>query len=98
MNVKLSSEPSPSLIVTMASSNIASISASPLTLTFDNVCPGAQCWSTNQTVTLNGIEDANQSSESVTISASAPATTGASLNFTTIENDTSVGIIRRLCE
>jgi hypothetical protein len=90
MNVKLSSEPSPSLIVTMASSNIASISASPLTLTFDNVCPGAQCWSTNQTVTLTGAEDANQSSESVTISASAPATTGASLNFTTIENDTSV--------
>ncbi|HMW08622.1 MAG TPA: hypothetical protein PK079_24190, partial [Leptospiraceae bacterium] len=90
MNVKLSSEPSPSLTVTLSSSNAGAISVSPLTLTFDNVCPGAQCWSANQSVTLTGVEDANQTSETVTISASAPSATSASLDFKTIENDTGI--------
>ncbi|MBK8395767.1 MAG: hypothetical protein IPL26_11095 [Leptospiraceae bacterium] len=90
LNVKLTAEPSPSLIVTLATSNSASVALSTTTLTFTNVCPSVNCWSSNQSVTLTGVEDGNQSSEVVAISASAPAATGDSLNFTTIENDTSV--------
>ena len=44
-NVKLSQEPSPSLVVSFASSNVASATVAPASVTFDNVCPGANCWS-----------------------------------------------------
>jgi hypothetical protein len=88
IDVKLSAEPSPSTTVTLATSNAGSVSLSTTTLTFNNVCPGAQCWSSNQTVTLNGVEDVNETSENVTISATAPSVTSASSSFDTIENDT----------
>jgi hypothetical protein len=88
LDVKLSAEPSPTTTVTLATSNAGSVSLSTTTLTFDNVCPGPQCWSSNQTITLTGVEDVNETSENVTISATAPSVTSASSVFDTIENDT----------
>ncbi|HMW08224.1 MAG TPA: hypothetical protein PKC94_24320, partial [Leptospiraceae bacterium] len=86
-NVKLTAEPSPSLTVTLASGTVGSVSLATTTLTFDNVCPGAQCWSSNQTVTMNGVEDVNETSETVSITATAPSATSASFNIDTADND-----------
>ena len=49
--------------------------------------PVQNCWSANQTVTLTGVEDVNETSENVTISATALSVTSASSAFDTIENE-----------
>jgi hypothetical protein len=86
-NVKLSQEPSPSLVVSFASSNVASATVAPASVTFDNVCPGANCWSSLKTITVTGVEDINETTETVTITASAPAVPNSTLNFDTTDND-----------
>ncbi|MBK9502482.1 MAG: hypothetical protein IPO06_24495 [Leptospiraceae bacterium] len=69
--------------MSLAPGTVGSVSLSTTTLTFDNVCPGPNCWSSNQTVTLTGVEDVNETSENVTISATAPSVTSASFQFDT---------------
>ena len=86
-NVKLAQEPTPTLIVSLASGTVGSVTVGTASITFDNVCPGANCWSTNQVVALTGVEDVNETSETVTITATAPATPNATFNIDTVEND-----------
>ncbi|MBK8395769.1 MAG: hypothetical protein IPL26_11105 [Leptospiraceae bacterium] len=87
-NLRLTQEPSPSLTVNLSSSIAGSVSLSAASFTFDNVCPGPNCWSTNQIITVNGLEDINETSETSIITASAAAVTTVAQNYTTIENDT----------
>jgi hypothetical protein len=85
--VKLGAEPTPSLVVSLASGTVGSVSLGTASITFDNVCPGPNCWSTAQTVTMSGVEDVNETTETVAITATAPATTNATFNIDTADND-----------
>jgi hypothetical protein len=85
ISVKLAYDPGTPYQVTLASSNPSSVSVSPGTLTFTSAN-----FSTNQTVTLTGVEDANQTSESITITASGTGVSNQTLSYTTIENDTTI--------
>ncbi|MBP7282686.1 MAG: hypothetical protein KBA66_13975, partial [Leptospiraceae bacterium] len=87
-NLRLTQEPTPSLTVNLVSSISGSVSLSAASFTFDNVCPGPNCWSTNQVITVTGVEDVNETSETSVITASAAAVTSVTHNYTTIENDT----------
>jgi len=55
--IRLTSEPTSSVTVPITSSNTAEGTVSPTSVTFDNVCPGANCWSTDQTITITGVDD-----------------------------------------
>jgi hypothetical protein len=85
--VKLGAEPTPSLVVSLASGTVGSLTLGTANITFDNVCPGPNCWSTAQTVTMTGVEDVNETTETVAVTATAPATTAASFNIDTADND-----------
>ena len=85
ISVKLAYDPGTPYQVTLASSNPSSVSVSPGTLTFTSAN-----FSTNQIVTLTGVEDANQTSESITITASGMNVSNQTLSYTTIENDTTI--------
>lgn len=54
--VDLSSAPSAAVTVSLSAGS--NVSLTPTSLTFDSVCPGAQCWSTPQTVTITAVDDA----------------------------------------
>ncbi len=86
-NVRLSAEPVTSLTVTLSSGTASALTVSPNSITFDDVCPGANCWSTDRTLTMTGVEDANTTAETVTIPASAPAVTNALFTIDTVDND-----------
>ncbi len=56
--VVLNSAPlSPVTLSTISSPDTGEVTVSPSSLTFDNVCPGVQCWNTPQTVTVTGVDD-----------------------------------------
>ncbi|MCZ8157456.1 MAG: hypothetical protein O9264_15135, partial [Leptospira sp.] len=55
--IRLTSEPTSSVTIPITSSNTAEGTVSPTSVTFDNVCPGANCWSTDQTITITGVDD-----------------------------------------
>ncbi|GBF51722.1 hypothetical protein LPTSP4_32600 [Leptospira ryugenii] len=56
--IQLSSQPTASVTIPLTSSNLTEGTVSPSTLVFDGNCPGANCWSTAQTVTITGVDDA----------------------------------------
>ena len=89
-DVRLNAEPSPSLVVSFASNIPASAVTAVPSVTFDNVCPGVNCWSTNKTITINGLEDVNQSLENIVITSTAPATPTVNSNYTTLDNDITI--------
>ena len=89
LDVKLSAEPSPSTTVTIATSNAGSVSLSTTTLTFDNVCPGANCWEHKSNCNSHWYRRCKRNfRECYHLSATAPSVTSASSSFDTIENDT----------
>ncbi|MBK8395768.1 MAG: hypothetical protein IPL26_11100 [Leptospiraceae bacterium] len=83
LDVQLSAPPAAPLTVTIVSNTIGAVTVGPASLIFT-----AANYNVNQTVTLTGVEDANETSEVVTISATAPLVTGASVDYDTVENDT----------
>ncbi|MDH4263261.1 MAG: hypothetical protein OEV78_09485, partial [Spirochaetia bacterium] len=54
---------------------------SPASLSFDSVCPGATCWSTPHTVTINGVNDAIADGNKVFTITSNAITSTAILPF-----------------
>jgi hypothetical protein len=85
MGVRLAFSPGvgQSLTVTISSSDTTSVTVSPSTLTFTD-----SNFATVQNVTLTGVEDANETSDTVTISVSANGVNTGTRVVTTIENDT----------
>jgi hypothetical protein len=55
--VALSTPPTASVTIPILSGDTSEATVSPASLTFDNVCPGVQCWSTAQMVTVTGVDD-----------------------------------------
>ncbi|MCB1176601.1 MAG: hypothetical protein KDK36_03375 [Leptospiraceae bacterium] len=88
ISVKLTQDPTTPLAVNLSSDTTSSVTIDTSSLIFDSTCPGVNCWSNNRSVTLTGVEDGNESSENVTISASATAVDTVTYNVTTIKNDT----------
>lgn len=57
-SIVLNSEPAGTVILsTISSGTPTEVDVSPAFVTFDNVCPGANCWSTPKTVTVTGVND-----------------------------------------
>ena len=75
--VKLGAEPTPFTCRLTRIGNYRVFTYNFGSITFDNVCPGPNCWSTAQTVTMTGVEDVNETTETVAITATAPATPNA---------------------
>jgi len=88
MTVALTKDPSGSLIVNLNSDTTNSVTVSPASLTFTTAN-----YNTPQNVTLTGVEEtspANETSETVIITASASGVASQTRNITTIENDTTI--------
>jgi hypothetical protein len=83
LNVKLNQKPKENIVVSLTSDINTSVTVNPTTLTFT-----PQNYSLAQVVTLNSLEDLNETSETVTISAIASGIANGTYIVTTIENDT----------
>ena len=66
--VKLATEPSSNVTVTVSSDETGAATVSPASLTFTT-----SNWNTNQTVTVSGVNDTDTADESLTVSLSATA-------------------------
>ncbi|MBP7281882.1 MAG: DUF1566 domain-containing protein [Leptospiraceae bacterium] len=85
IGMALSNQPTSTFTVNLSSSNTSSVAVSPSSLTFDS-----GNYTTVQNVTLTGVEDANQTSETVTITASGSGVSNQTRDVTTVENDTTI--------
>ena len=83
INVKLTQDPSTPLTVNLTSSNTSSVSLSASTVTLTS----ANYNTTGVNVTLTGVEDANESTETVTITASS-GSYSSNIQIATQDNDT----------
>ncbi|WP_420622836.1 cadherin-like beta sandwich domain-containing protein [Candidatus Poriferisodalis sp.] len=82
IEVRLATEPSAAVTMTIASADTAVATASPATLTF-----GTTSWSTARTVTIAGTDDTNTSDDSTTITLTA---TGG--DYDTVTADVAVTV------
>ncbi|MCB1174420.1 MAG: hypothetical protein KDK39_12690 [Leptospiraceae bacterium] len=98
--IALTSSPTANVQVTVASSNAANAEVNggaSVVLNFDNVCPGANCWSTPQTVTISALDDAvAEGAHSSVISHTLVSGDGSyngmavpNVNFGITDNDTA---------
>ena len=85
ISVVLTNQPSPSLTVNFVSSDTNALTLSPSSLTFTNAN-----YTTAQTITVTGVEDANMVSENVIITATATGATTATRTVSTVENDVTI--------
>ena len=85
ITVKLSKDPSTNVIVNLTSSVSTSLSIGNSSLLFTSLN-----YSIPQTVTINGLQDSNQTSETVIISATSSGITTANWNIVCIEDDTTI--------
>ena len=85
VTVKLSKEPSSNVSVSLVSSVATSLSLTTSTLVFTSLN-----YSIPQTITVNALQDANQNSETVVISATATGIVTATWNIVCIEDDTTI--------
>lgn len=84
MAVSLTQSPTGNLIVNISSSDpVITISPTSLTFTTEN-------FSTAQNFTLTAVEDANATSENITITASATGVSSQSSSVVAIDNDTTI--------
>lgn len=81
-NVRLAAQPVANVIVTLSSANTAKATISPPTLTFST-----SNWNTPQTVTVNGVNDADVVNESVNMSVASTSLTTRSVTVTVIDDD-----------
>jgi len=77
--VVLTSEPTATVTITATADAQTRVDgAATANLTFDNVCPGANCWSTAKTITVSSVDDAVvEGAHSGTITHSAASTDGS---------------------
>lgn len=85
ISVVLTNQPSPSLTVNFVSSDTNALTLSPSSLTFTNAN-----YTTAQTITVTGVEDANMVSENIIITATATGATTATRTVSTVENDVTI--------
>jgi hypothetical protein len=55
--IRLSLAPSAPVTIPIVSSDTAEATVSSTSLMFNATCPGANCWSTDQTITVTGVDD-----------------------------------------
>lgn len=55
--IHLSSQPTAMVTIPLSSSNTNEGTLSQASVQFDNACPGANCWSNPQTITITGVDD-----------------------------------------
>ncbi len=80
--VRLSAQPTANLTVSIASSDNGAATVSPATLTFT-----AGNYTTPQTVTVSGVQDADTANEAVTLTVSAPSITPATIALTVTDDE-----------
>lgn len=73
------------VVVTVATSDLAAVGRTPTSLTFTS-----GNWDVAQTVTVSGVEDADTTNESETITLSAAGVTGATVTVDVMDNDAVV--------
>lgn len=81
LSVSLTKEPSSDVIVNLSSNNTSSLTLASSSLTFTSTN-----YSTPQSVVINSLQDANQTSETVTITASSSGITSATWNVLCIDD------------
>lgn len=80
--VRLNAQPSANVTVTVSSQNTSKATVAPGSLTFTPVN-----WNTYQTATVNGVNDANTTNESVTTTMSSPGLSNQTLTVTVTDDD-----------
>lgn len=83
VSVRLSFQPASNVTVTLTSSNLSAATANPTTLMFTSTN-----YDTAQTVTITGVQDANLTQESATITASSSGAASASTAVIINDDDT----------
>ncbi len=82
--VRLAANPNGTVTVNLASSDTGAATVAPATLTFT-----AANFGTDQTVTVTGVQDADQTNETVTITASGAGAPNATVTVTVTDDDAS---------
>ncbi|MCB1179711.1 MAG: hypothetical protein KDK36_19190 [Leptospiraceae bacterium] len=92
LKVALAQDPGGTAIVTVTSSDTDALTIDPATtfITFDNVCPGVNCWSTPKNVNITALEDSNETSETVNVIFNTPGAPIQIYNVITVDNDTRI--------
>lgn len=80
--VRLNAQPSENVTVTVSSQNTSKATVSPGSLTFTPVN-----WNTYQTATVNGVNDANTTNESVTMTMSSLGLSNQTVTVTVTDDD-----------
>ncbi|MEK7950001.1 hypothetical protein [Luteolibacter soli] len=80
--VRLGYQPAATTTVTLGSSDTSSATASPSSLTFTTAN-----WNILQTVTINGVADADATNESVTVTVSSTGLTSRTVDVTVTDDD-----------
>ncbi len=80
--VRLTAQPTSATLVAIASGDTTSVTVSPASLTFD-----ANSWTSNQLVTITGVEDPDLANESVTLAVTSPGLLARNVAVSVTEND-----------
>jgi hypothetical protein len=86
--VRLAFQPSANVTVNVASTDTATASVTPATLTFTSAT-----YATPQTVTVTGVEDVNVATNSATVNVSSAGLTTRSVTVTSPDNDTQAIVL-----